>query len=84
MRIAYDPSVDALSIIFNETTVITEHVAEGIAIDYDANGLVAGIEILGRARKIRRRQHSRACHIPGRGYDDGPRRVRYPPRKEIY
>lgn len=47
MRIAYDPSVDALSIIFKETTVTTKHVAEGIAIDYDANGLVAGIEILG-------------------------------------
>jgi uncharacterized protein YuzE len=46
MRIAYDPSVDALSIIFKETTVTTKHVAEGIAIDYDANGLVAGIEVL--------------------------------------
>ena len=46
MRISYDPSVDALSIIFTETTVTTEHVSEGIAIDYDANGLVAGIEIL--------------------------------------
>jgi uncharacterized protein YuzE len=80
MRIAYDPSVDALSIIFTETTVTTEHVAEGIAIDYDANGLVAGIEILGRARKIRRRQHSRPCNIPGRGNDDGPRRVSFWPR----
>ncbi len=46
MRIAYDPSVDALSIIFKETTVTTKHVAEGIAIDYDADGLVAGIEVL--------------------------------------
>jgi uncharacterized protein YuzE len=46
MRIAYDPTVDALSIIFSETTVTTKNVAEGIAIDYDANGLVAGIEIL--------------------------------------
>ncbi len=46
MRIAYDPSVDALSIIFNETTVTTKHVAEGIAIDYDAAGRVAGIEVL--------------------------------------
>jgi hypothetical protein len=38
--------VDALSILFKETTVTTKHVAEGIAIDYDANGLVAGIEVL--------------------------------------
>lgn len=46
MRIAYDPTVDALSIIFKETTVTTKEIAEGIAIDYDANGLVAGIEVL--------------------------------------
>jgi uncharacterized protein YuzE len=46
MRISYDQSVDALSIIFQETTVTTKHVAEGIAVDYDARGLIAGIEIL--------------------------------------
>ncbi len=46
MTISYDPSVDALSIIFKDTTVTTRHIAEGIAIDYDANGLVAGIEVL--------------------------------------
>jgi uncharacterized protein YuzE len=52
MRIAYDPTVNALSIIFNETTVTTKHVAEGIAIDYDANGLVAGIEVLDVAERF--------------------------------
>ena len=46
MRITYDPEVDALYIRFIETTVTTEHVAEGIAIDYAPDGHIAGIEIL--------------------------------------
>ena len=33
MTISYDSEVDALYIRFIETTVITEHVAEGIAVD---------------------------------------------------
>ncbi|MBW2146191.1 MAG: DUF2283 domain-containing protein [Deltaproteobacteria bacterium] len=46
MRITYDNEVDALYIRFLETTVTTEHVAEGIAVDYAADGRIAGIEIL--------------------------------------
>jgi uncharacterized protein YuzE len=46
MKITYDPEVDALYIQFLETTVTTEHLAEGIAADYDADGKLAGIEIL--------------------------------------
>ena len=46
MRITYDSEVDALYIRFIETTVTTEHLAEGIAADYDAEGRLAGIEIL--------------------------------------
>jgi uncharacterized protein YuzE len=46
MRISYDSEVDALYIRFIETTVTTKHVAEGIAIDYAADGRVAGIEVL--------------------------------------
>ena len=46
MKISYDPEVDALSITFRETTVTTKHLAEGIAADYDADGKLAGIEIL--------------------------------------
>jgi uncharacterized protein YuzE len=46
MKITYDPEADALYIRFKETTVTTEHLAEGIAADYDANGKLAGIEIL--------------------------------------
>jgi len=46
MRITYDSEVDALYIRFIETSVTTEHVAEGIAVDYAADGRIAGIEIL--------------------------------------
>ncbi|MFH1091570.1 MAG: DUF2283 domain-containing protein [Pseudomonadota bacterium] len=46
MKITYDLEVDALCIRFIETTVITKHVAEGIALDYAADGRIAGIEIL--------------------------------------
>ncbi len=46
MKITYDREVDALYIRFKETTVTTKHLAEGIAADYDADGRLAGIEIL--------------------------------------
>jgi uncharacterized protein YuzE len=46
MRITYDAEADALYIRFLETTVTTQHVAEGIAVDYAADGRIAGIEIL--------------------------------------
>lgn len=46
MRITYDSEVDALYIRFIETTVTTKHLAEGIAADYDAEGRLAGLEIL--------------------------------------
>jgi len=39
MKITYDREVDALYIRFKETTVTTEHLAEGIAPDYDSSGL---------------------------------------------
>jgi len=46
MKITYDAEVDALYIRFIEATVTTQHVAEGIAVDYAADGRLAGIEIL--------------------------------------
>ena len=52
MRITYDPEVDALSIRFRETTVTTRHLAEGLAADYDAEGHLAGIEILDVADRL--------------------------------
>ncbi len=52
MRITYDREVDALYIRFKETTVTTKHLAEGIAADYDAQGGLAGIEILDAVKRF--------------------------------
>jgi len=46
MKIRYDEEVDALSIVFHDATVTTEHLAFGIAADYDKEGRLAGIEVL--------------------------------------
>lgn len=52
MKISYDSEVDALYIRFIETTVTTEHLAEGIAVDYAADGRLAGIEILDAVKRF--------------------------------
>jgi len=52
MKISYDAEVDALSILFRETTVTTKHLAEGIAADYDSEGRLAGLEILDAVRRF--------------------------------
>ncbi len=46
MHITYDPEVDALYIRFEEATVTTKKLDDGIAADYDAKGKLAGIEII--------------------------------------
>jgi uncharacterized protein YuzE len=65
MKIADDREVDALYIRFVETTVTTKHLAEGIAADYDADGRLAGIEILDAVKRLGRSDRSQAGH-PGR------------------
>ncbi len=52
MRISYDPEVDALSIVFRDTTVTTQELAEGIAAEYDAQGRLVGIEILDAVKQL--------------------------------
>jgi YD repeat-containing protein len=52
MRISYDPEVDALSIIFRDTTVTTQELTEGIAAEYDAQGRLVGIEILDAVKRL--------------------------------
>jgi uncharacterized protein YuzE len=52
MRISYDAEVDAMSIVFRETTVTTKEVAEGIAVEYDAEGRIAGIEVLDAVKRF--------------------------------
>ena len=52
MRITYDREVDALYSRFTATTVTTKHLAEGMAADDDAEGYLAGTEILGAKRRL--------------------------------
>ena len=52
MRISYDQEVDALSIVFRDTTVTTAELAEGIAAEYDSDGQLAGLEILDATQRF--------------------------------
>ncbi|MEH2232069.1 MAG: DUF2283 domain-containing protein [Nostoc sp.] len=67
MKISYDAEVDALSITFRETTVTTQHLAEGIAADYDAEGQLAGIEILDAVKRFGGQETLRQVIIEGIG-----------------
>ena len=52
MKIRYDAEVDALSIIFRDTTVTTAELAEGITAEYDERGHLVGIEVLDAAQRF--------------------------------
>lgn len=65
MKIAYDPEVDALSIVFRETTVTTRELGEGIAADYDAQGKLAGIEVLDASTRLGGRDSLRHVDLEG-------------------
>jgi uncharacterized protein YuzE len=52
MRITYDSEVDALYIRFREGTVTTKHLGEGLAADFDAEGHLAGIEVLDALKRL--------------------------------
>ena len=67
MRITYDPEVDAMSIVFLETTVTTKHLGEGIAADVDAQGQLAGIEILDAVKRFGGRDTLRQLVVEGIG-----------------
>ncbi len=68
MKISYDVEVDALSITFSDTTTTTQHVAEGIAIDYDPTGKIAGIEILDATKRFGGQEILRQVIIQGIGF----------------
>lgn len=52
MRIRYDPEVDALSVVFHETTVTTRELADGIVGEYDAEDRLVGLEILDAGARL--------------------------------
>lgn len=72
MRIRYDPEVDALSIIFRETTVTTRELAEGIEGEFDAQGRLVGLEILDAAKRLGEGTTFREIILEGVGPTLGP------------
>lgn len=52
MHIRYDPEVDALSVVFRDTTVTTKELAEGIVGEYDAQDQLVGLEILDAGTRL--------------------------------
>lgn len=52
MRISYDPEIDALSIIFHDTTVTTQELTKGIVAEYDDQERLVGIEILDAVKQL--------------------------------
>jgi uncharacterized protein YuzE len=67
MNIAYDPEVDALSITFHATTVTTKELGEGIAVDFDAEGNLAGIEVLDACARFGGRETLQEVVLEGVG-----------------
>lgn len=65
MRISYDSEVDALSISFADTTVTTRELGDGIAADYDAQGRLAGIEILDAMQRVGGTESHRQVTLEG-------------------
>ncbi len=67
IRIVYDQEVDALSIIFRDTTVTTEDWPKGITAEYDADGQLAGIEILDATQRFGGEETLRHVMLEGVG-----------------
>jgi len=65
MKIRYDQEVDALSIVFRDTTVTTREIAEGIAAEYDSEGRLAGLEILDAVKRFGDRDTMRHVEVEG-------------------
>jgi uncharacterized protein YuzE len=52
VKTPYNAEANALYIRFVEATVTTQHVAEGVAVDYAEDGRIAGIEILDARQRL--------------------------------
>ncbi len=52
MRITYDGKADALYIAFGEGPATVQEVAEGIALDWDSEGRLLGIEIMDASKRL--------------------------------
>lgn len=52
MKVKHDPEADALYIELEATTVTTKRLDQDIAVDYNAEGRIAGIEILSAKERV--------------------------------
>lgn len=52
MRIKYDRESDIIYFEFSDSTVTTKRITDDIAIDYDAEGKVAGVEVLDAQKNV--------------------------------
>jgi len=52
VRITYDAKADALYIAFGEGPATVQEVAGGIALDWDGEGRLLGIEILDASKRL--------------------------------
>ena len=54
MKVTYDPEVDVIDIIFNNSPVDeSDESKPGIILDYDKKGNVIGIEILNASKRMK-------------------------------
>jgi len=53
MKTIYDPKADALYVRFADASVIeSEEVADGVVLDFDANGKIVAIELLDASKHV--------------------------------
>ena len=67
MRITYDAEADAISIVFQETTVTTKDLGDGIAAEFDRDGHLVGLEILDAAKRLGGQEGLRQVILEGIG-----------------
>ena len=53
MRLNYDPSTDSLYIhMVERPSVDSDEVADGVVLDYDANGILVGIDVQHASQRV--------------------------------
>jgi uncharacterized protein YuzE len=53
MKISYDPEVDVLSVLFNDSPIEeSDEERPGLILDFDADGNVVGIEVLNASMRV--------------------------------
>ena len=53
MKTIYDPEADALYVRFADASIVeSEEVADGVVLDFDANGRIVAIEFLDASKHV--------------------------------